>query len=159
MKVLMGLLVFVSCNLFAQSRVIVNPQIPIDCVKDNARYVNWISNIKVLEDHENVEVTFLTKYGSCYSGAAIYDSLNSLRVAIFTGGIKLPWQKEGFRVTEKRKDDKTFEVSLVFNKNKIFNKKNHVSYVMVLKHYLLEFNWDLSLVYNEDTDATLVKIK
>jgi len=157
-KILLVIALTISTNVFAQSRVIVTPLNPINCFIDEAPYVNWISNPKVEDTQNEAIVTFEVRYGSCHEGLLNIQDLDYTDIDLTPYGWRWPWSVGLFKISKSRLNSKAMILKIAFKKSKIFKKSNLRSFEMIAINGLLNFAWQIELIYNPEKDLTTLNM-
>ena len=113
-----------SLSSFAQTDVIITPDIPTSCQgTDNRPMVNWISGITNLqEDQSKVTFAFKVMVGACISGKPSYHDINEAKatVSLWKSGLSMPFSKSPFKISKSVTTPGVLDVEITFDKAKIF---------------------------------------
>lgn len=127
MKNLLALVALIfSLSSFAQTRIEVTPLRPVSCRVANYPLVNWIYELKKVEENRQAVVyEFITQYGSCVNGEVVATAVSeeNASVGVLQDDFLLPWQKEGAKGEAQQISATELRVTLTFDKKILFKKK------------------------------------
>jgi len=139
--------------------VSITPERPVECSFTNHSSVNWVYGLKTIEDNNQIEISFKTKWGSCIDRKITYKNISNYASANFwQDNFTWPWsympQSRLFFL-----EADLAEITMTVNKNIIFSNKNVKRYKMVFTpNSKISFYWNI-LLEKKTQNKTKITLK
>lgn len=150
-----------SASAFADTKVIVTPARPANCIERDYSTVNWIYYLtKTEETSKSATFQFVTEYGSCVDMKynPNYIQNNAVYISIIADTIHLPWRKEVVEYEYEAISPTMVKVKMKFDTKRIFKKHTSENFEMIFHpggDRDLHFGWYLDLYQDEDNGTSL----